>query len=406
MMKSRVPWVLIGGLFVVAVFFCSTGVVKAAGKTEIIIGSNPPLTGILSMLGSERKWTYEQAVRDINAKGGIFVKSYNKKLPVRLVFEDAESDPGKASLAVEKLVKIHKADLLLSGESTPLILPSCVAAEKLKTYYHATTCIMEPWEKEHFKWSTNYFFNSHQAAAVPFKVMDSIPTAERPKNLALILEDSADGRAMGPVWKEEGKKASYNFVLEETFPVGTKDFSSTILKMKMKNVDGAIMFAADEAVTIVRQMKENGVGLKYFHVYKGALANAYWDALGKDAQYVLADGWWDEGFPYPMCKELGENYTAHFHKVSKIIGLYYAMAQTLFEAIEKAGTTDSAKVRQAVLATQFKNTTMGNVKYSEEGVAYFPQGAFQWIEGRQTLVYPFDLAGGNKVKVAPAWNQR
>lgn len=406
MMKSYSTWLFAVGLLVMAVFLCAPAPLMAADKTEIVVGTNLSLTGGLSQLCTEQRWVYEQAIADINAKGGVFVKEYNKKLPMRLVVEDAESDPGKAAAAIEKLVKIDKVDLLLAGQSTPLTLPSCVAAEKLKTYYHASLCVVDPWEPQHFKWSAVYFFNTVQSASVPFKVMDTIPAAERPKNLALILEDTADGKAMGPLWQSEGKKAGYNFVVVENFTVGTKDFSSTILKMKSKNVDAAIMFAMDEAVTIVRQMKGAGLGLKYFHVYKGALAHEYWDALGKDAQYVIADGWWDESFPYPMCKELGQRFTAKFHKTDKIVGLYYALVQTLAASIEKAGTLDGAKVRQAVITTEFKNTTMGNVKYNEKGIAYFPQGACQWIDGQQKLIYPFEYANGNKVKVAPPWNQR
>ncbi len=380
--------------------------VEAEDKSEILIGTNLSLTGGLSQLCTEQQWVYEQAISDINKKGGVFIKEYNKKLPLRLIVEDAESDPGKAAAAIERLVKVDKVDLLLAGQSTPLTLPSCVAAEKLKVYYHASLCVTPPWETQNFKWSTVYFFNAEQAASVPFALLDTIPVSERPKNLALILEDSADGKAMGPIWQSEGKKAGYNFVLVENFPVGAKDFSSMILKMKMEKVDAAIMFAMDEAITIVRQMKGAGLGLKYFHIYKGALANEYWDALGQDAQYVLADGWWDENFPYPLCKELGQRFKEKFNKPSKIAGLYYALVQTLVTAIEKAGTINSAAVRQAVLSTEFKNTTMGDLKYNEKGVANFVQGAFQWIDGKQMLVYPFDVSGGNKVKIAPPWKQR
>lgn len=392
--------------FVVIGFMCLPTAVQAATKTEIVIGANTPLTGALSQGGLEQKWAYEQCVKDVNAKGGIFVKEYNKKLPVRLVFEDGESDPGKAAAAVDRLAKVHKVDLMLSSWGTPIVLTSCVAAEKLKIYYHGTNCIPDPWREKKFKWSTMYFFNASQSASVPFKLLDSLPAAERPKNLALVLEESADSRAMGPMWKSEAKKAKYAFSTEETFPVGTKDFAALILKLKSKGIDGAVMFAGDEAVTFLRQTKEAGLNLKFWHCYKGALPSSFWDALGKDAQYAIADGWWDEEFPYPMAKELGQRFFVEYKRVSKVVGSYYTVAQTLFEAIEKAGTLDSAKVRQAVLSTHFKNTVMGDVKYDKDGVAYFRQGAFQWQDGHPMLVYPFELTKGYKLKVAPPWNNR
>jgi branched-chain amino acid transport system substrate-binding protein len=56
-------------------------------------------------VGIEQRWAYETAVADINKAGGIMVKEYGKKLPVKLVVADDESDPGKAAAAVERHVK-------------------------------------------------------------------------------------------------------------------------------------------------------------------------------------------------------------------------------------------------------------------------------------------------------------
>jgi branched-chain amino acid transport system substrate-binding protein len=293
----------IGLFFILAAFLWSPAYIQAADKTEIVIGAPIPLTGVIAMEGSEEKWAYEQAVKDINAKGGIFVKQYNKKLPVRLVIADAESDPGKAAAALERLVKV---DLLLSTFTTNLVLPTSVAAEKLKVYYMTTTCILEPWQEQKFKWSTLYFFETPQAGEVPFLVLNTVPAAERPKKLALLMEDTTDGRAFGPFFRQGAKKHKYEIAFDEPVAVGAKDYSSQILKLKSKGIDGAILFAGSaDCVTFVRQIKQAGLNLKYLHGYKGTWAPDFWNALGKDAQYVFADGFWHEDFPYPMAKELG-----------------------------------------------------------------------------------------------------
>ena len=404
--KARGPWVRVGFLFLMGVFLCSSAAVQAAEKKEIVIGTPLPLTGILSMEGNEQKWAYEQAVKDVNAAGGVFVKQVNKKLPVKLVVADAESDPGKAAAALERLVKVDKVDLLLSSFTLPLVMPTAVGAEKFKVYYHATTCQVEPWREQKLKWSTDYFFATPQAADVPFLVLDSIPAAERPKNLGLLAEDSPDGRALGSFFKGAAKNHKYELAFDEPMAVGAKDYSAQILKMKSKNLDSLILFAAGgDCVTFVRQMKEAGMSLKYLHGYKGTWNTDFWNALGKDAQYILADGFWSEEYAFPKAKELGERYSKQFNKRSVSIGLYYAMCQTLFTAIEKAGTVDGAKVRQAVLSTPFKGTTMGDIKYSEDGTALFPLAAFQWWDGQLKPVYPF-AKDGWKVKLAPAWDKR
>jgi len=407
MKKSRVASFIGVSLLSLAAFFYVSSASIAAEKKEIVIGTPLPVTGVLSMEGNEQKWAYDQAIKDVNAKGGIFVKQYKKKLPVRLIVADAESDPGKAAAAVERLVKVDKVDLLLSSFTTNLVLPTSVAADKLKKYYHATTLFPELWLPQKFKWSTLFFFSVVKGAEVPFKVLGSIPEADRPNNLALLMEDTTDGRGLGGALEAAAKKYNVPIVLHEPMAVGAKDYSALILKLKSKGIDAVVMFgASQDCITFVRQMKEARLDLKYYHGYKGTWTADVANALGKDVQYVLADGFWSEDFPYPGAKELGKRYFKQFNKRSVSVGLYYSLCQILWQAIEKAGTLDGQKIRNVVLTTQFKGTTMGDVKYDQEGVALFDLGAFQWWNGQLKTVYPFDMSGGYKVKIAPPWDKR
>jgi branched-chain amino acid transport system substrate-binding protein len=379
---------------------------KKQQKKEILIGAPLSFTGILAMDGEEQGWAYEQAVNDINKTGGIFVKEYNKKLPVKLIIADDESTSAKAAAAVEKLIKIDKVDLLLSTHSTPLVLPTCVTAEKYKKYYHATTIWPPVWQEQKFKWSTAFFFTPMQASEVPFIIFKSLPESERPKTIALLMEDSIDGQAFGGCFRDSAKKYGYTFALDEPWAVGAKDYSAQILKAKAKEVDAMFIFGSpQDAITLVRQMKEMGLNVKYLQGWKGTWSSEFWAGLGKDAQYVMCDGFWSEDYPYPRAKELGERYTKKFNKRSVSIGLYYALAQILWQAIEKAGSLDSLKVRQAVVGGEFKGTVMGDVKYDQDGVALCESTGNQWWDGKQMLVYPF-VPGAWKVRLAPPWDKR
>ncbi len=378
----------------------------AAEKKQILIGAPLSLTGILAMDGEEQGWAYEQAVNDINKTGGIAVKQFGKKLPVKLVVADDESTSAKAAAAVEKLIKIDKVDLLLSTHSTPLTLPTCVTAEKYKKYYHATTIWPPLWQEQKFKWSTAFFFTPMQASEVPFMILKSLSEADRPKNIALLMEDSIDGQAFGGCFRDSAKKYGYTYALDEPWAVGAKDYSAQILKAKAKGVDAMFIFGSpQDCITLVRQMKEIGLNVKYIHGWKGTWSSEFWSALGKDAQYVMCDGFWSEDFPYRGAKELGERYTKKFNKRSVSIGQYYGLAQILWQAIERAGSLDSAKVRDAVVGGEFKGTVMGDVKYDNTGVALSESTGNQWWDGKQVLVYPF-VQGGWKVRIPPPWDQR
>ena len=257
-------------LFILALSAPMSGTAGAAAKTEILVGTPLPVTGMLAAAALEQKWAYEQAVADINKKGGIFVKEYGKKLPVRLIIGDAESDPGKAVAAMERLIKLDKVDVMLSGFTTNHILPTCMTADKYKKYYHCTTCLLPPWKEGKYKWSTLFFFDLGQASDVPFQLMNSLSKADRPQRLALLMEDTIDGRAFGGGFKDSAKKFGYSFVVDEPMAVDAKDYSSQILKFKTKDVDGILIFGSNtDCTTFVRQMKEVGLNTKYFHGWKG-----------------------------------------------------------------------------------------------------------------------------------------
>lgn len=393
-------------MLIVTGLLCWPVNIQAESKEEILIGAVVPLTGILAANGNEQTWFYKQAVKDINAEGGIFVKEYNAKLPVKLIVADAESDAGKAVAAAERLIKVENINFLLPACDAIMNLPVAVAAEKFKTYFHAATIFPFQWRPQKFNWSTLYFFELEQGATTPFEVLNSVPAGERPQKLALLLEDSLDGRNFEGGLKALAAKYKYDIALTVPLRVGSKDYTAEILKLKSRGIDGAILMCSNaDAVTFVRQMKEAELNLKYLHGYKGTVSTDFWKAVGKDGNYILCDGFWSEDWPFAKAKELGEAYYQQFDKRSTV-GFYYALCQTLFQAIEKAGTLDGAKVREAVMTTHFKDTVMGDVKYGPDGTAIFPNGALQWWNGERKTVYPFDLSGGWKLKLAPPWSER
>ena len=375
-------------------------------KKEIVVGGDLPLSGPMAMIGGERRWAYDQAVKDINKGGGIFVKEYGKKLPVRTVLVDDESDPGKAAAAVERLIKRTNADLLLSGETGPqAVIPGMVTAEKYHRYFHATTIWIPDFLKYNPKWTTMYFFDPMQGAATPYEIFNTLPQDQRPKKISLFMEDSSDGVILGDLMAKQAEKFGRKIDLRESMGFGAKDFSSQVIKAKSAGVDAILLFAnPSDTVTLLRQMKQENFNVKYFQGWKGTWPTEFYKALGKDADYILTDGFWSEDYPFPGAKELGERYYKEFGKHSVTVGMYYALCQILWQAVEKAGTLDNAKVRQAVLANEFE-TVNGKVKYDEKGIALFRQPVFQWMGGKQELVYPLELTK-YKVKIAPPWDKR
>ena len=405
MNEKHMRLVLLMGFFILFIFVTLMSKPVVA-KDEILIGTHNPLSGIGSFLGSEQKWAYAQAVQDINRAGGIYVKEYDQKLKVRLITIDDESDPGKAAAATERLIKRNKVDLMLSGQVGAMgTLPGMITAEKFKTYYHGGVIWPQTFREHKFKYCTMYFFDPTYGGIMPFEVFNSVPEAQRPKRPALFVEDSFDGKTMGDVWADIGEKYGYKMVLRVSMGMGAKDFTSQALKGKAANIDAILCMAnVPETVTLIRQLKENKVNIKWFQGFKGTWSNEFWKALGRDAEGILLDGFWSMDYEFPGAKALGERYYKDFKELSVSVGYYYATAHVLFQAIEKAGTLADLKVRQAVMENEYMSTN-GPVKYDEKGIALFPLGNLQWRSGRQVLLYPLDRATAKAVPMKP-WDDR
>ncbi len=378
----------------------------AAGPTEIKIGAPISMTGLLAADGLDEKWSYEQAVADVNAKGGIFIKAAGKKLPVKLVVADDQSDTAKVPEAMERLIKIDKIDLLLSTHGGDLNMAGALTAEKYKKFYMITTMWPHMWTPKKFKWSALFFYDAGAGAEVPFLIWESLPQNERPTKPAVVMEDSPDGQGFGGAFKAMAKKHKVEVALDEPLAMGAKDYSAYILKMKARGVDSILLFCnPTDAITFVRQLKEQNFSVPYMHGWKGTWTGEFHEALGPLSDYVLADGFWSMDMPNPGAKELGERYEKQFKKQSVTVGMFYANAQVLLKAIENAGSVDPKAVRDAVAGHEFKGTVQGDVKFDPAGLALITSSANQWWKGRLQLVYP-PVKGGWQLKLAPPWSQR
>ena len=398
----------LGSLCLVVSLILAVQPVQAAqDKKEIVIGTHLSLSGVQAAVVMHQKFAYERAVADVNRNGGIFVKEYNKKLPVKLITVDDESEQSKAAAAVERLIKRDKVDLILSGQTGAIsTVAGMVTAEKYKTYYQCVVMWPQEFVTHNPKWSTMFFFDpAAGAAAMTYKVWQALPEDQRPKKPAVISEDSMDGKIVGDGWEAVGKQFGYKFAEREALTMGAKDFTSQVLKAKEAGVD-AIFCLADtpQIVTFLRQSKENKYNFMYFQGFKGTWSPDFYKAMGKDGDYIFNDGFWSMDFPYKGAKELGEAWHKEYGNYSVTVGLFYANCQILFDAIEKAGTLDGQKIRQAVISNTH-DTVMGPVKYDEKGIALFNAPDFQWFNGKQELIFPLELAKW-KVKPIPPWDKR
>ena len=363
--------------------------VYAEERTDIRVGTINSLTGVNAMTAKEHLWAYKQAVDDINAAGGVYVKEYGKKLPLRLIVADDKSMPDQAAAAMERLIKKDKIDLALSSNITPINLAAATVCEKYGMYYQIVVSFLEDIEKMNYKWVSDHFAYISKIATQPFEMWAGLPEDQRPKRPALLMEDNMDGQGFGSGFKTRAKEYGYKFAVDEPFAPGTKDFSSILLKYKGAKVDAVIaLLPPTDGITLLRQMKEQGLKIPFILGYKGFWPREFEQAMGPDANYIIHDGFWSDTLGHPGSDKLQKAFIKEFGYDSVSVGLSYSNPQVLAMAIERAGTLDPGAVRDQVFGGTFEGTTMGTVTYKENGIAEMPFLALQWWDGKRMPVYP------------------
>ncbi len=374
---------------------------RPAERTEIRVGVVNAMTGGEAMTGAEQKWAYEQATADVNKKGGVYVKELGKRLPLRLIFADDKSAPDQAAAAMERLIRVDNIDFALSTDNIQKNIAAATVADKYKVFFLINMGWLNMIESQNFKWVAAYFFTTSAAAKVPFQIWNGLPEKEKIAKPAMLMTDNLGGQSFGKAFREWAKQYNYAFCIDEAYPVGAKDFSSYVLKMKAAGADAMLFLGApSDGITLLRQMKEQKLKLRYIHGWAGLWPTEVVKALGEDADYIMHDGFWSENNGQAGSRDLGQRFRKQFGKDSVNAGHHYANVQILTMAIERAGAIDSAKVRDAVFGGDFKGTLIGDVKFDGKGLAVTDSVALQWWKGERVPIWP-PVKGVSKLRMMP-----
>ena len=125
--------------------FVAASDAKKAPK-EIKLGCVLSATGMFAGYGQGTMFGVKAAVVDLNKEGGVFVKEYGKKIPIKLIIVDRESDVIKARSLSEHLAIRDKVDFIISPmEPPPMVAPTAMIAERYKIPHVGINGPMEPW---------------------------------------------------------------------------------------------------------------------------------------------------------------------------------------------------------------------------------------------------------------------
>ena len=355
------------------------GAVSAFAADPIKIGSVLSVTGPAAFLGDPELKTLQMYVDDINKKGGVIGR------PLQLVHYDDGSDANKANSFAKRLIEDDKVDILVGGTTTGSTMSMVPLAEKSGTPFVSlagAVVITEPVKKHVFK-------TPHTDRMAAEKVFEDMKKRGITK-VALLSETSGFGASGKKETEAVAGKYGITLVANETYGPKDTDMSPQLTKIKgTPGVQAVFVFGLGQGPAIVtKNYKQLGITLPLYQSH-GVASDEFLKLAGPAAEGVrlpspaqLIPTKLPANDPQKPVVTAYENaYKAAYKQdVSTFGGYAYDGLMLAVDAIKRAGSTDKAKVRDALEATKGFVATSGTFNMSPTDHMGLDLSAFRLLE--------------------------
>lgn len=418
----RKTWVLLA----VAVVACVSLVLSPAlGADPIVIGIPTSLTHLDAR---DSVKAVELAVEEINAKGGVKVGQAKRPIQIEKI-DLRDSSPGipvsEALLGLEKIITEKKPHALLVGPfRSEALLAGMDIIAKHKVPMLGTIAMtpkseaLIKKEPDKYKYVFRVALNAKYLVGYLAKTIGYLKKEFGFSKLFVMHQDVLWARATASITsKVVSGKMGVEIVGTEAYPTGASDFSSGLMKAKVKGA---------HIIMPIFDMAQSGILLKQWKSMQiPAVLSGFISPMAGPGAWKTFDG------------KIGDLLNVNFELGSAIAPKKYAPAREFYEkfkkkygvpvegghgpgpsydavyilaeALERAGSTDPDKLVAALEKTDRKGV-IGRIRFDEGHQAIFGDdpnetacaAVAQWTnDGNRVIVFPTALAEG-KIRL-PSW---
>jgi len=354
------------------------------GGDTIKIGANLELSGAVASYGSSEADAIDLAIEEINAAGGIDGKK------IELIKVDNKSDAAEATNAAIKLTSQDKVTAIIgaatSGNSvaqvqiatdtkTPMISPSGTST---------TVTVGKDGKVNPFTFRTAFIDPFQGTVAANFAANEL-----KVKTAAVYGDNASDyAKGLAESFIKDFKAAGGTIVAEESYVAKDTDFRSTLTRIKGSNPDFVFIPGYYEEVgLIVKQARELGITVPLMGA-DGWDSPTIVDLAGAKAlnnTYIITaysaedtDG---------KAKEFADNFTKKYGKApNSFHALGYDSVYLLKDAIERAGSLDGTKIKEAIESTDNLDLATGLYSVDENHHPIKSATIIEFVDGEQKFM--------------------
>ena len=328
----------------------------AAHAAELKFGVAGPITGPNAAFGAQLQQGTQQAVDDLNAKGGIL----GNKITVEV--GDDVSDPKQGVSVANKFVGDGVKYVIGHFNSGVTIPASDVYLEN--NMLMITPSATNPTLTEKGKWDVfrTCGRDDQQGATAAKYIQDHL----KGKKIAILHDKTTYGKGLADATKAALTKAGIKEVIYEGVNTGEKDYSAVVSKVKASGAEIVYWGGLHpEGGLIRRQMTDQGVNATMMSG-DGITDNEFAAIAGPGAEGTLMT------FPpdprkKPVAAEVVKEFTARNFDPQAYTLYSYAAVEVMAQAAEAAKSVDPKKMAEKMHSGMMFHTVVGDFSYDKKG---------------------------------------
>ncbi|MGG4265217.1 ABC transporter substrate-binding protein [Peribacillus simplex] len=356
---------------------------KTSGDDETIkIGVNLELSGGVASYGQSIAEGLELATAEINKEG-----IDGKKL--KLIKVDNKSEASEATSAAIKLTSQDKvAAIVGAATSTNSIAQVQIAQDnKVPVISPSGTSPEITFSKDKLN---DYIFRTSFIDPFQGTVAANFATNEiKAKSAAIYIDSASDySKGLAAAFKEQFEKNGGKIITPEAYIAKDTDFRSTLTRLKSAKPDFIFLPGYyEEAGLIVKQAREIGLDVPF-------MGGDGWDspklveiAGAKALNNTFITNHYSSGDPDEKIQKFVSSFKAKYNDKSPdaFNALGYDTGYFLADAIKRAGSADSEKIKEALEKTKNLELVTGTFTLDEKHNPIKSATILEFKEGQQVF---------------------
>lgn len=333
---------------------------QGKGDNAIYVGVAGPFTGDNAEYGTMWKRGLDIALEEINAKGGV------KGRPIKIVYEDSQSDPKQAANIAQKFVKDERIIAELGDFTTNATWSASPIYQKAGLVQLA----FNPSHPELTKPGDFVFQLCPTQATAAIELANLATDKLHAKKIAILYLNTDFGKAVKDNIVSASTAKNVEVVATEAYLPTDKDFKSQLTKVKELNPDVIVLGSYyTDAALIIKQSRDLGINSTFI-----ASASVHSPALftlgGEAVNGLITNSVFNFANPGPTLKQFIAKYKEKYgeSEPDTFAVQAYDAIRLIANAAEKSaekGTITRKSIRDELAQTQnFPGASQNTISYS------------------------------------------